>query len=153
MALRAIFEPVHIDIFHKVGTDIVAEIPAGTFVAKDVENAELVNVSDGTDFWGVLAQHVYLNPGDKFVRPTNNYEAYPGEQVGIYTEPGYFKTDQYVEGTYTPGADLYITSEGKLTDVKDEQAEPAPTETTGVVKVGRVVKEDVDGLLFYFVGL
>ena len=154
MALKAIFEPAHIDIFHRVPGDITAPIAAGTFVMKDEDDAELVEVSDGTAFWGILSQDVYLNPGDKFTLPHMNFEAYPGDQVGIYTEPGYFKTDQYVSGTYTPGADLYVTSEGKLTDVLDDTEEaPAPSKKTGTLKVGNVVKKDVDGLFFYFIGL
>lgn len=151
--LKVILEPAHIDIFHKTATNLTSPILAGTIVSKNALAATEVAVSDGTGYWGILAQDVLLNPGSKFVLPSLNYEAYPGDFVGIYTEPGYFKTDQFVEGTYTPGADLYITSEGKLTDVEDTEASPAPTKTTGTVKIGKVVSLGTDGLFFYFIGL
>jgi hypothetical protein len=146
--LHAIYEPKIIDSLHRISPDIESNILAGTFVMKDPQSTvgdELIP-SDGTDYWGILAQDVYLNPGSTFARPHLNFQAYSGDQVGVYTTAGYFKTDRYVEGgDYEPGAELYISEDGILTD-------DAPDNDP--VSVGRVVSMDSDGLLvFYFRGL
>ena len=150
--LKAVFEPAQIDIFHKFNPAATTATPAGSVVMKDTTDAEVVLVSDGTSVWGLLSQEVTVHPGPKFNFPFNNFEAFVGDQVGIYTQAGYFHTDQYVIGTYVPGASLYVTSEGKLTATLDTQATPAPTTTTGIVKVGEVVKEEVGDLFFLYRG-
>ena len=252
--LKAIFEPYYIDIFHKFG-EVTSKIPAGTILMKDTTNAEYVKVSDGTDFWGVLSQDLYPDPGSEYIKPYNDHRAYSGDQVGIYHK-GMFETDQFVvsyevddgvaasgtttvddvevtiegdesavyngvvisfaggaeenaaaavwsDGTltvtledavaydeedvnnliaaatgaapedvetltvdfegnltgedlagaeivlecvfveipYIPGADLYVTSEGKFTNILEE-GEAAATETSGKVKVGKIVKKE-----------
>jgi len=251
--LKAIFEPYYIDIFHKFG-EVTSKIPAGTILMKDTTNAEYVKVSNGTDFWGVLSQDLYPDPGSEYIKPYNDHRAYSGDQVGIYHK-GMFETDQFVvsyevddevdaEGSvvvgevevsitgeadeayhnvkvvfegagssdaaaawnegvltitlkdaetytktnigalitgatgtapdgvttltvdfeddltgedlagaeivlkcvfvevpYTPGADLYVTSEGKFTNILEE-GEAAATETSGKVKVGKIVKKE-----------
>lgn len=250
--LKAIFEPYYIDIFHKFG-EVTSKIPAGTILMKDTANAEYVKVSNGTDFWGVLSQDLYPDPGSEYIKPYNDHRAYSGDQVGIYHK-GMFETDQFVvsyevddqveakgstvvgeaevsitgkaneayhnvkvvfegggssaaaawsEGTltvtledavaydqddinsliaaattgtapegvttltidfeddltgedlagakivlecvfveipYVPGADLYVTSEGKFTNILEEGE--AATETSGKVKVGKIVKKE-----------
>ena len=249
--LKAIFEPYYIDIFHKFG-EVTSKIPAGTILMKDTTNAEYVKVSNGTDFWGVLSQDLYPDPGSEYIKPYNDHRAYSGDQVGIYHK-GMFETDQFVvsyevddqvdaEGStvvgeaevsitgeadeayhnvkvvfegggssdaaawdegvltitlqdaetytktnigtlitgatdtapegvttltvdfegdltgedlagakivlkcvfvevpYTPGADLYVTSEGKFTNILEEGE--AATETSGKVKVGKIVKKE-----------
>ena len=249
--LKAIFEPYYIDIFHKFG-EVTSKIPAGTILMKDTTNAEYVKVSNGTDFWGVLSQDLYPDPGSEYIKPYNDHRAYSGDQVGIYHK-GMFETDQFVvsyevddqveaEGStvvgeaevsitgkadeayhnvkvvfegggssdaavwdegvltitlqdaetytktnigtlitgatgsapkgvttltidfegdltgedlagakivlecvfvevpYTPGADLYVTSEGKFTNILEEGE--AVTETSGTVKVGKIVKKE-----------
>ena len=140
--LKAVYEPQHIDIFHKVSAELTEPIAAGTFVMKDADDAELVEVSDGTAVWGVLSQNVHLNPGSKFALPYNNFEAYPGDFVGIYTT-GYFKTDQFVEATYEPGEALFVTNAGKLTN-----DEAAPSATEGNLKVGYVVSATEEELFY-----
>ncbi len=145
--LKAIFEPYYIDIFHKFG-EVTSKIPAGTILMKDTTNAEYVKVSNGTDFWGVLSQDLYPDPGSEYIKPYNDHRAYSGDQVGIYHK-GMFETDQFVvsyelDGTteipYIPGADLYVTSEGKFTNILEEGE--AATETSGKVKVGKIVKKE-----------
>lgn len=249
--LKAIFEPYYIDIFHKFG-EVTSKIPAGTILMKDTTNAEYVKVSNGTDFWGVLSQDLYPDPGSEYIKPYNDHRAYSGDQVGIYHK-GMFETDQFVvsyevddqvdaEGSvvvgevevsitgeadeayhnvkvvfegggssdaaawdegvltitlkdaetytqtnidtlitgaadtapegvrtltvdfdgdltggklagaeivlkcvfveipYTPGADLYVTSKGKFTNILEEGE--AATETSGKVKVGKIVKKE-----------
>ena len=92
--LKAIFEPYYIDIFHKFG-EVTSKIPAGTILMKDTTNAEYVKVSNGTDFWGVLSQDLYPDPGSEYIKPYNDHRAYSGDQVGIYHK-GMFETDQFV---------------------------------------------------------
>ena len=46
----------------------------------------------------------------------------------------------FVEVPYTPGADLYVTSKGKFTNISEEGE--AATETSGKVKVGTIVKQE-----------
>ena len=244
--LKAIFEPYYIDIFHRFG-EVTSKIPAGTILMKDTTNAEYVTVSNGTDFWGVLSQDLYPDPGSEYIKPYNDHRAYSGDRVGIYHK-GMFETDQFVvsyevaegsgvvggvevsitgkadeayhnvevvfkgggssdaaawnegvltitlrdAGTYTkadidtlitratgtapegvitltvdfegnlagealageeivlkcvfveipyvPGADLYVTSEGKFTNILEKG--DAATETSGKVKVGKIVKKE-----------
>lgn len=137
--LKPRFEGAFIDGFHKFTEDVTKFVPAGTLVMKDPNApADTVTVTDGTAVWGILAQDVYMNPGPKFYLPRNNYEAMAGDQVGIYTMDGYFETDQFEPGTYTPGATLYAGANGKLTDVP------------GTVAVGQVVRKEGETLLFYF---
>lgn len=138
--LKARFEGAFIDIFHKITDNVTEHIPAGTLVMKDPASpADTVKVSDGTAVWGILSQDVYLNPGQKFLLPFNNFEGYPGDHVGLYTTDGYFETDQFeAGGTYAPGATLYASANGKLTDVP------------GTIAVGEVIRKDGDLLFFYF---
>jgi hypothetical protein len=111
--LKAIFEPYYIDIFHKFG-EVTSKIPAGTILMKDTTNAEYVKVSNGTDFWGVLSQDLYPDPGSEYIKPYNDHRAYSGDQVGIYHK-GMFETDQFEEdGAYIPGDTLYASADGKF---------------------------------------
>lgn len=121
---------------------------AGQVVMLPDDKANEVVISDGTAAYGFLAQDVYDVPKDEY-RPLVGERAYKGELVGVYTQGGVYYTDQYVEGTYKPGEDLFVTSEGLLTNVEDEEVTPAPTKTTGVFKVGEVEYMDpVKGLRF-----
>ena len=107
--LKAIFEPYYIDIFHKFG-EVTSKIPAGTILMKDTTNAEYVKVSNGTDFWGVLSQDLYPDPGSEYIKPYNDHRAYSGDQVGIYHK-GMFETDQFVV-SYEP--DDEVGAEGSV---------------------------------------
>lgn len=149
MALKAVFEPAHIDIFHTIDATLAHDVPAGRIVMKNPDNGNEVLVSDGSAAYGVLSQNVYVRPTvPGVVLPYNNFEAYVGDPVGIYTEDCYLKTDQYVSGTYNPGDKLYVTSEGKLTNEQD--ADGTATATTGHVVVGEVIRVEGDMLFFLF---
>lgn len=112
--------------------------PAGRIVMLDSANAGKVKVSDGHDAFGILSQDVVGKPANGYKSPVDS-TAWPGEKVGVYHGGGIYETDQFVSGTYAPGAPLYVTSEGKLTDVKDTQTTPAPTTATGILQVGVAV--------------
>ena len=145
--LKIVYEPAHIDMFHVFDPEAAAVTEAGLFVMKDRTDAKVVKVSDGTDVWGILGQPVYPDPGNKVTRPYNNFEAYVGDVVAVYTEDGYFETDQFVDGTYEPGDVLYVTNEGKLTNTK---ATDTASATDGTIPVGKVVEHKGDVLFFFF---
>lgn len=121
--LNVVYEPSYIDIFHKIDTNV--EVPAGTILMK--KDGDTVKVSDGTAVWGVLSQDVFINPGNRFALPYNAHEAYAGDYVGIYHD-GMFETDQFEDGSYTPGAKLYAGESGKFA-------------ATGTIVVGKVVNK------------
>lgn len=145
--LRAIQEPLSIDIFHRYteGSALTSVVPAGTIVMKTGEDT--VQVSDGTSVLGVLSQNVFPRPGSQYFLPYLNYQAYDGDPVGVYRDAGVFLTDQFVEGTYTPGSPLYVTNKGQLTDALDDVSA-----TAGNINVGEVIRLEGDLLLFHFNG-
>ena len=131
--IKVRFEPHYIDIFHRIKLGAgVRKLNAGTILMKDTTNAEYVTVSNGTDFWGVLSQDVYVSPGNEYALPYNDHRAYDGDFVGIYHE-GMFETDQFEDGTYNPGATVYVSNNGKFA-------------ASGNVPVGKVVRKDSNTL-------
>jgi len=137
--IKVRFEPHYIDIFHRIKLgNGVRKLNAGTILMKDTANAEYVTVSDGTAVWGVLSQDVYVSPGNEYALPYNDHRAYDGDFVGIYHE-GMFETDQFEEdGTYDPGATVYVSNNGKFA--------AADSSATGNVAVGKVVRKDSNTL-------
>lgn len=132
--IKVRFEPHYIDIFHRIKLgDGVTKLNAGTILMKDATDPNVVKASNGTAVWGVLSQDVYVSPGNEYALPYNDHRAYDGDFVGIYHE-GMFETDQFVEtGTYTPGATVFVSSNGKFA-------------ATGNVAVGKVVRKDSNTL-------
>ena len=132
--IKVRFEPHYIDIFHRIKLgNGVTKLNAGTILMKDATDPNVVTASDGTAVWGVLSQDVYVSPGNEYALPYNDHRAYDGDFVGIYHE-GMFETDQFVEtDTYTPGATVYVSSNGKFA-------------ASGTVPVGKVVRKDSNTL-------
>lgn len=105
---------------------------AGQVAMLDEDNK--VVVSDGTKAHGFFAQDVKDVARHEY-RPLVGERAYVGEKVGIYQDGGVYYTDQFVEGTYNPNDKLYVTANGLLTNVYDEEN---VTATAGNVLVGVV---------------
>jgi len=131
--IKVRFEPHYIDIFHRIKLgDGVTKLNAGTILMKDATDPNVVTASNGSAVWGVLSQDVYVSPGNEYALPYNDHRAYDGDFVGIYHE-GMFETDQFEDGTYTPGATVYVSSNGKFA-------------ASGTVAVGKVVRKDSNTL-------
>lgn len=109
-----------------------------------------VKVSDGSAAFGVFAQDVkdFTAGGYRSMLDTT---AGVGEPVGIYQDGGVFETDNIVEGTYKVGDTLYVTSKGKLSNVKStaEDGDPEPDEASGVIEVGVVQAVLANGNIVY----
>jgi predicted RecA/RadA family phage recombinase len=132
--IKVRFEPHYIDIFHRIKLgDGVTKLNAGTILMKDATDPSVVKASTGSAVWGVLSQDVYVRPGNEYALPYNDHRAYDGDFVGIYHE-GMFETDQFETGTYTPGATVYVSNNGKF------------TASSGNVAVGKVVRKDSNTL-------
>lgn len=132
--IKVRFEPHYIDIFHRIKLgEGVTKLNAGTILMKDATDPSVVKASTGSAVWGVLSQDVYVSPGNEYALPYNDHRAYDGDFVGIYHE-GMFETDQFEDGTYTPGATVYVSDNGKF------------TASSGNVAVGKVVRKDSNTL-------
>lgn len=109
-----------------------------------------VKVSDGSAAFGVFAQDVkdFTAGGYRSMLDTT---AGVGEPVGIYQDGGVFETDNIVGGTYKVGDTLYVTSEGKLSNVKStaDVGDPEPDEASGVIEVGVVQAVLANGNIVY----
>lgn len=101
--------------------------------------------SDGVTVFGFVNVDVLPVLEDGAYRPIVKRDTRVGELVGVYINGGVYETDQFVEGTYESNADLYVTTEGKLTSVK---ADTDASATEGLVKVGQVIEKKDSTLVF-----
>ena len=114
------------------------------------QTTETVKVSNGSAAFGVFAQDVkdFTAGGYRSMLDTT---AGVGEPVGIYQDGGVFETDNIVDGTYKVGDTLYVTSEGKLSNVKStaDSGNPEPDAASGVIEVGVVQAVLANGNIVY----
>ena len=102
-----------------------------------------VKTSDGTAAIGIFAQNVLEVPQNGY-RPPHSDDAYLDGRVGIYQDHVVFLTDEFAGAisSYKPGDKIYVTSEGRYTNVQG-----APSPTTGDVEIGEVLLVEPSALV------
>lgn len=91
-----------------------ALLTAGQLVKIDTANAgKIVVAGAGDTVYGIVAQDVIAKNVDNFKLDSVTHQARLGDKVGVYTQGGIFKTNQY-SGNITVGTPLYAGASGKL---------------------------------------